>query len=841
MFDANARFWLPLFTDAAAKSAFVLVITLSLWAVMRRAPAASRHLMLLTGIAVLLGLPLLMPLVPRQSLPSVFFQSVFSEQLSAPAPPSASTPFTLLPSVLSSSVLSSSILSPKSAPPTMSLPSPASITIAPRQALSPFDWRAWLLLGWLVGVLIAAVRILAAHRRVWRLIRRCPPLPMAFRELLGPEPGRGAVLRLGPAGTPPLVWGGLRPVLLLPADALAWPRERIRAVLLHETAHLERRDWLTQTLTQIVCALYWFNPLVWLTAFQMQAEAERACDDAVILAGVPATDYAQNLLAVARSLTAARHASAGAVTMARRSPVRGRLEAILDAARPRRRVTRRAAALSLLAALAVAVPLAALHPAVRADQRSASPTEPSADVPTEADIAAVRQHLKSLEQEQAGYAAAHPNTLTSAQIAEVDQWLFATKFKQNRENFVADEATDNLRLRAEAKKPHTPQEKREIWGQIYAYEHPPQIVLQRHRDFDRQLAQQSAKVAGFPVMQRERVARLRDLDQAIAVDNTQIEAMQMERAEGYSLHFDKDQIVQDARSGLQWEKQGAMSRADWVHVDFLEQKLHQEKHVDDTDIDSLAAILKEPLTTVSVSPATVMAFFRNMQGAGLRPVPETQQQKIRAAVTPFLTSHSKWPIQDKWDHISAKQVLTLYGDSKPPLSQKHPLAPAPAASHIPQPSHPKGVSPMTPPKSMKTALLTAAAFTFLDTECCQRLASGQTDSSPEIYALGAAHSGCRHTSLAENLPATYDCGNQPSPQALARERRSSRRSEARGFPHERQCSSGSSYIGRVEQDTGNHQSDRYRSPPSGSQTRADKCPKDEFQRLRRQFCSCPRQ
>jgi hypothetical protein len=80
MFDANARFWLPLFTDSAAKSAFVLVITLFLWAVMRRAPAASRHLMLLAGIAVLLGLPLLMPLVPRQSLPAVFFPSVFSEQ-----------------------------------------------------------------------------------------------------------------------------------------------------------------------------------------------------------------------------------------------------------------------------------------------------------------------------------------------------------------------------------------------------------------------------------------------------------------------------------------------------------------------------------------------------------------------------------------------------------------------------------------------------------------------------------------------------------------------------------------------------------------------------------------
>jgi beta-lactamase regulating signal transducer with metallopeptidase domain len=291
----------------------------------------------------------------------------------------------------------------------MSLPSPTPITIAPKQAPPAFNWRAWLLLAWLVGVLISAVRILAAHGRIWQLIRRCPPLPTAFRESLGPEPGRGAVLRLGPTGTTPLVWGGLRPVLLLPADALTWPRERIRAVLLHETAHLDWRDWLTQTLTQIVCALYWFNPLVWLIAWQMQAEAERACDDAVILAGVPAADCAQSLLAVARSLTAARHASAGAVTMARRSPVRERLEAILDTARPRRRVTRRAAALSLLAALALAFPLAALHPAVRADQPRFSRPLPPVGLPTETDSAAVRQHLHALQQEKAGYAAAHPN------------------------------------------------------------------------------------------------------------------------------------------------------------------------------------------------------------------------------------------------------------------------------------------------------------------------------------------------------------------------------------------------------------------------------------------------
>src|SRR5690606_18119326 len=90
-------------------------------------------------------------------------------------------------------------------------------------------------------------------------------------------------------------------LVLLP-EAVDWPEERIRAVLLHELAHIRRNDWLVQLLAGVLRAVYWFNPLVWLACARLRLESERACDDAVIGHGVNRTAYAAQLLALARAV-----------------------------------------------------------------------------------------------------------------------------------------------------------------------------------------------------------------------------------------------------------------------------------------------------------------------------------------------------------------------------------------------------------------------------------------------------------------------------------------------------------------------------------------------------------
>jgi hypothetical protein len=218
---------------------------------------------------------------------------------------------------------------------------------------------------WLAGAvgigMYLGVGILAAGR----LRRRAAPAPWAdeARALAGAlgVPGSVAFVESASAGVP-MVCGFLRPAVVMPCDAATWPPERLHAALIHELAHVRRRDCLTQTFAQALCALHWFNPLVWLAARQLRAERERACDDFVLEAGTRGSAYAAHLLEIARTMGSRMPAYARAgVSMAHRSQLEGRLMAILNPA-IRRSAAQSTRAAAVAATLAVAVPLAAVQP-----------------------------------------------------------------------------------------------------------------------------------------------------------------------------------------------------------------------------------------------------------------------------------------------------------------------------------------------------------------------------------------------------------------------------------------------------------------------------------------------
>ena len=93
----------------------------------------------------------------------------------------------------------------------------------------------------------------------------------------------------------PMAWGFFRPIILLPKNANVWTDARLKAVLAHEQAHIERRDTRMTILLQLTRALYWPQPLVWWLASEWQTTAELDCDRRALEQGENAHDYATAL------------------------------------------------------------------------------------------------------------------------------------------------------------------------------------------------------------------------------------------------------------------------------------------------------------------------------------------------------------------------------------------------------------------------------------------------------------------------------------------------------------------------------------------------------------------
>jgi TonB family protein len=140
--------------------------------------------------------------------------------------------------------------------------------------------------------------------------------------------GREVLLVLSDARTEPGVWRTRRPVLLLPSEVAAHlDDEELEAVVLHELAHVERRDNLFANLQTALACAFWFNPVVWLVGRRMFAERESACDERVLEAGGRGGAYAAGILKVVRFCSGWR--VAGVAGVASGSNLRRRIEMIM--------------------------------------------------------------------------------------------------------------------------------------------------------------------------------------------------------------------------------------------------------------------------------------------------------------------------------------------------------------------------------------------------------------------------------------------------------------------------------------------------------------------------------
>ena len=195
-----------------------------------------------------------------------------------------------------------------------------------------------------------------------------------------PEPARQFLSRFRirpvfvqpPDARMPCSFGLFRPTVRLPAAFDRLEPGFQRDIVYHELVHLERRDFATAMVEEMVASLLWFHPWVWLIRRRIQLHREQVVDAAVVHCTGDRHAYVRCLVALAGH----PHALPLAAPVLRATELRARTDALFEKMGTMSK--RRSAVLSmgLCAALGVTVWTAA----TAAPLRSAT-TGPAVQVP----------------------------------------------------------------------------------------------------------------------------------------------------------------------------------------------------------------------------------------------------------------------------------------------------------------------------------------------------------------------------------------------------------------------------------------------------------------------------
>jgi len=329
-----------LLLESTIKISLVILVGLALTLLLRRRSAAVRHWVLATTIGCAAAIPLLTAVAPSWSVGFPRSSPV------NPSPPK--------PAVAIGYVENVDVRAPDPSRSGLQEPGRGRPTIA-----------QLLVAAWVMGAAINLAILFAGLGRLTRLASRARELGAGrWTELsrsLAAAHGLRRRIRILQGDHPALLvtWGLLAPKILLPPAATEWPDDRMRVVLAHELSHIARRDWAVQISAEILRAVYWFNPLLWLACRRLRQESEHACDDAVVNLGVEARDYATHLLELARSLAKHRRQWVPASAIAARpSSLHMRISAMLSANLDRHPLTRFARIATAIVLLAVTIPIA---------------------------------------------------------------------------------------------------------------------------------------------------------------------------------------------------------------------------------------------------------------------------------------------------------------------------------------------------------------------------------------------------------------------------------------------------------------------------------------------------
>ena len=253
--------------------------------------------------------------------------------------------------------------------PTLGVTVPTSSPVANVAAGPLIDWHPWLAGLLVAGILLRLIWLGIGYCRLRRLRRRtrCLPLPRHL-QMLKEELGVSARFRVSSEVSGPITFGFLQPVVIVPNSFTEWDERIQSAVACHELLHVRRKDWVWNTVEELVRTVLWFHPGIhWLIA-RIQLTREQAVDEQVVTLLGSRKTYLHSLVEIAK-----RRASTvlPAPLFLKESQLRRRVRLLLQLREVRMSKTKTsvsvAASLVLLAVTGWwsvgALPLAASHPA----------------------------------------------------------------------------------------------------------------------------------------------------------------------------------------------------------------------------------------------------------------------------------------------------------------------------------------------------------------------------------------------------------------------------------------------------------------------------------------------
>jgi hypothetical protein len=99
-----------------------------------------------------------------------------------------------------------------------------------------------------------------------------------------------------------MVVGAVSPVVLLPEGFAGHPNDEVRAALLHELAHVKRRDYLTNGICQLAVLPVNWHPVAHVVEQRVRRTREMACDEMAAREMQSELGYARCLVTMARGM-----------------------------------------------------------------------------------------------------------------------------------------------------------------------------------------------------------------------------------------------------------------------------------------------------------------------------------------------------------------------------------------------------------------------------------------------------------------------------------------------------------------------------------------------------------